>query len=400
MASEITGAELVAHALKDLGISVIFGLTGYPITAIAEAAINLGIKFIGSRNEQAASYAATAYGYLTGRPGCCMVVGGPGVIHAMAGMVNSSGNCFPMLLLAGSSETYLVTRGTFQELDAVSMLSPHVKTAIRWTNKHDVQDPIRKAYRMSWYGAPPGTGYVDLPGDLLQAKTKPSLPTQLRLLPPPPSYAADNARVFKIAQAILNAKAPLVLIGKGCAYARAEKVIRQFIEVTKLPFLPSPMGKGVVPDSHPCNVSSARSTALRNADVVLVLGARLNWIFHFGMAPKFSPTARIIQVNVDASEIGNNSGDSELGVVADVNIFAQQLLSELSAFEYPEDTPFWQQLLNEKARNEEKQAKLAQIQIQPLKIENAFLHIQSTLSRLSPPENGAIVYIAEGARTM
>ena len=126
-----TGAALIARALQQLGIKVIFGLVGIPVVQIAEEAIALGIRFIAFRNEQAASYAATAYGYLTGRPGVCLVVGGPGVLHAMAGIGNSSINAFPMLLLAGSCETHLVTKGAFQELDAISLLAPHTKIAIR-----------------------------------------------------------------------------------------------------------------------------------------------------------------------------------------------------------------------------------------------------------------------------
>ena len=100
----------------------------------------------------------------------------------------------------------------------------------------------------------------------------------LQPLPAPAAASADDAKVFKIAQVVKAASAPLVVIGKGSAYARAETIIRQLIDSTQMPFLPTPMGKGVVPDSHRCNTSSARSVALRNADVVLVLGAKLNWM--------------------------------------------------------------------------------------------------------------------------
>src|SRR5271168_2222199 len=155
--TKTTGAQLIAHALHELGVKVIFGLVGIPVIQIAEEAIALGIRFIAFRNEQAASYAATAYGYLTGRPGVCLVVGGPGVLHAMAGIGNSSANAFPMLLLAGSSETHLVSKGGFQELDAISLLSPHVKIAIR-TSIDSIPHSITHAYRTSWYGRG-GTGF-------------------------------------------------------------------------------------------------------------------------------------------------------------------------------------------------------------------------------------------------
>lgn len=302
-------------------------------------------------------------------------------------------------MLAGSSETFLLTRGSFQEFDAISFLTPHVKAAIRWTDKTNAIDPISKAYRHAWYGRP-GTGYVDLPADLLRSPVDDVDRTTERRISIPPSPSPEPGKVLQIAQVILKAKAPLILIGKGCAYARAENTLRQLISITKLPFLPSPMGKGVVPDSHPCNVTSARSTALRNADVVLCLAARLNWIFHFGEPPKFNPSARIIQVDIDEDVIGQNRGDTELGVVTDVNKFTQQILSELSAWQYPDDTPYWQLLRKEMAINGAKQAKLEQMQTQPLKIENAFYTMRTTLDRLSPPADGGIVYIAEGARTM
>lgn len=302
-------------------------------------------------------------------------------------------------MLAGSSETYLLTKGSFQELDAVSLLTPHVKTAVRWTDNDNATDPIAKAYRTAWYGRP-GTGFVDLPADLLRSKVNFKNQTRKLAVPPPPAPFPDTDKVSRIAQVLKPAKAPLVLIGKGCAYARAEDSLRQLIGTTQLPFVPSPMGKGVVPDSHPCNVSSARSSALRNADVILVLAARLNWIFHFGEPPKFSPTARLIQVDIDADVIGQNRGDAELGVVSDVNKFAAQLQIELGTWQYPNNTPYWHRLRREKTQNETKQSHLEQLHLQPLKIENAFYHIRTTLDNLSPPADGRIVYIAEGARTM
>ena len=249
-----------------------FGLVGVPVVQVAEEAIALGIRFIAFRNEQAASYAATAYGYLTGRPGICLVVGGPGVLHAMAGIGNSSANAFPTLFLAGSSETHLLTKGNFQEMDAISLLTPHVKIAIR-TGLDSIPQSITTAYRTSWYGRG-GPVFVDLPADVIQGEgeDEPAL-----RVPRPPKSAADPEKIQTVADLLKSAKAPLVIIGKGAAYARAEDVIRRLIDQTRMPFLPTPMGKGVLPDSHSSNASSARSTALKEADVVLVLGARLNW---------------------------------------------------------------------------------------------------------------------------
>ena len=313
--------------------------------------------------------------------------------------MNSSANCFPLLLVAGSCETYLVGKGSFQELDAVSLLSPHVKVALRPHKPEEIPSAISQAYRRSWYGRP-GTGFVDLPADFLQREFTSRSLALPRPLPSPAAPSADGLKVQKIAQAIKSASSPLVVIGKGSAYARAESILRELIDSTQLPFLPTPMGKGVIPDSHPCNTSPARSTALRNADVVLVLGARLNWILHFGSAPKWNASAQFIQVDIDPDVIGQNAGDAELGVLADINIFTQQLLTSLKSWRYAASAPFCERLWKEKAANEAKLAEAAKIKTTPLNFEHAYHVIRSTLDALSPPSDGAIVYITEGARTM
>ncbi|KAJ9669192.1 hypothetical protein H2201_000543 [Coniosporium apollinis] len=380
-----TGAYIIAKALRDLGVTVIFGIVGIPVVEIAEQAINLGIRFIGFRNEQAAGYAATAYGYLTGKPG----------------IGNSSSNAFPMLLLAGSSETHLVTKGAFQELDAISLLTPHTKLAVRPPALESIPHLIESAYRSSWYGRP-GTGFVDLPADLIQgtADSAEDIP-QTAPLPPPPASGADNAKLAAIAQLLKSAKAPLIVVGKGAAYAQAESSIRALVDQTSIPFLPSPMGKGVLPDSHPANTASARSTALQHADVVLVLGARLNWIFHFGDAPKWNPAARFIQVDIEPSEIGRNGGDAALGIVGDINVVVPQLLSLLSGWSYsPTSSPYLSALAAAKRKNEDKAASAAAKATLPLTYAHAFDVIKRTLHSLSPPDNGGIVYVSEGANTM
>jgi 2-hydroxyacyl-CoA lyase 1 len=252
---------------------------------------------------------------------------------------------------------------------------------------------------MAWHGRP-STGFVDLPADFLQAKLSPDSIVLPRLLAPPTSPFPDAAKVSKIVALIKSASAPLVIIGKGSAYARAENVLRELINSTQLPFLPSPMGKGVVPDSHPCNISASRSTALRHADVVLVLGARLNWILHFGEAPKWNPSARIVQVDIDPDVIGQNAGDAELGVVADVNVFTRALISQLGSWQYPATTHFRERLAKEKMSNESRLAVAADIKTTPLTFEHSYHVIRNMLDSLSPPSDGGIVYVSEGARTM
>ncbi|KAI9741623.1 MAG: hypothetical protein M1834_000007 [Cirrosporium novae-zelandiae] len=402
--SSPTGAQLIARGLRDLGVTVIFGLVGIPVIEIAEEAINLGIRFIAFRNEQAASYAASAYGYLTGRPGVCLVVGGPGVLHAIAGIGNSSANAFPLLVLAGSAETHLVTRGAFQEFDAISFLSPHTKLAARPSSLESIFDSLSNAYRTSFYGRP-GPSFVDLPADLIQGILPTSSPippnTTSRVIPLPPGPTAAEQQIFKITQLLKSAKAPLIVIGKGAAYARAEASITTLVENTKIPFLPTPMGKGVLPDSHPLNAASARSTALRQADVILVLGARLNWILHFGDAPKWNPDANFIQVDISAEEIGRNSASASLGVVADLNAFVPQLIHEFSSWHFDSSvSEYIKHISDSKQKNEASALRKAQTSTSPMSITRALNIIKAELSSCSAAAQSDIVYVSEGANTM
>ena len=313
----------------------------------------------------------------------------------MAGIGNASANAFPLLLLAGSSETHLITKGAFQELDAISLLTPHVKIAVR-PSLDSIPQSITTAYRTSWYGRG-GPTFVDLPADVIQGNGEEN---STQIVPLPPRGAAEPDKIEIISRLIKSAKAPLVIIGKGAAYAQAESAIRQLICQTGIPFLPTPMGKGVLPDSHASNTASARSAALRNADVVLILGARLNWILHYGEEPKWNPAAKIIQVDISAEELGRNNGDPSLGVVGDINFVTTQLLSSLSGWKYDPFSPFIQTLKASEAKNEATAAKAAKVDNIPMTYARIFSIIKETLHKLSPPEEGGIVYVSEGANTM
>ncbi|KAI9835800.1 MAG: hypothetical protein M1838_005197, partial [Thelocarpon superellum] len=396
-----SGAKIIAQALRDLDVKVIFGLVGIPVVEIAEEAINKGIRFIAFRNEQAASYAASAYGYLTGRPGVCLVVGGPGVLHAMAGIGNSDSNAFPLLLLAGSSETHLLSKGAFQELDAISLLTPHTKLAIRPPSLDSIPAMLESAYRCSFYGRP-GCTFVDLPADLIQSsEAEDESPQVMTRVATPPTAGAPDEKILDVVRLIMSAKAPLVVVGKGAAHAQAEAAIRDLVESAALPFLPTPMGKGVLPDSHPLNTASARSAALAQADVVLILSARLNWILHFGESPKWNPSARFVQVDISAEEIGRNRGDPALGLVGDVAVVTRQLHRALDGWRFnPSISSYVSHLETAKAKNEAAAMKRARVDKVPMTYARTFDVIRSTLHRLSPAEEGGVVYVSEGANTM
>ncbi|KAF6739553.1 2-hydroxyacyl-CoA lyase 1 [Oryzias melastigma] len=390
--AEVTGAELIAESLKTQKVEYMFGIVGVPIIEVAMAAQAAGIKYVGMRNEQAACYAASAIGYITGRPGACLVVSGPGLIHALGGMANANMNCWPVVVIGGSSDRNQDTTGAFQEFPQVEACRLYSKFSARPSSLEAIPSVIEKAVRTSIYGRP-GACYVDIAGDMVNAKVNRSKVSGVSCCPPPPVSLADHSAVTEAICALKAAKTPLVIIGKGAAYGRAEAVLRQFVEISGLPFLPTPMGKGVLPDDHPNCVAAARSRALLQADVVLLFGARLNWILHFGLPPRFSPNVKIIQVDLCAEEINNNV--KSVALLGDIGAIVTQLLTCVRehGWEYPSNTEWWSSLKEKIAANAKISKALALKTTLPMNYYTVFHHISQQL-----PHDCIIV--SEGANTM
>ena len=346
--SEVDGATLVARSLKRQGVEFMFGIVGFPVGPIAAAAQKEGITYVGMRNEQSASYAAQAVGYLTGRPGACLVVSGPGVVHALAGLANAQQNGWPMVCIGGASESWRNGMGAFQEERQVLITTPFCKFAHAVEHVHRIPFYVEMAVRTAIYGRP-GATYLDMPDDIITAKIDESRVDEPARCPDPPRTQAMPDDVERALDVLRDAERPLVIVGKGMAYSRAEDEVRKFIERTQLPFLASPMGKGVMPDSHPLSVGAARSHALQNADVVLLMGARLNWIMHFGLPPRFNRNVRIIQLDIAAEQIGQNA-PTAVALVGDGQAIVGQLNRALEKREwvYPKDMP-WRAAIAEKA---------------------------------------------------
>jgi 2-hydroxyacyl-CoA lyase 1 len=323
VSDELYGSTIIAQSLKQQGVDYMFGIVGFPVFAIATAAQHEGIQYLGFRNEQSASYAAGLVGYLTGRPGACLAVSGPGMVHGIAGLANAWSNCWPMALLGGANDSYQDGQGAFQETPQVEAARPFVKYAARPDRIERVPYYVEQAVRTSIYGRP-GAVYLDLPNDIISGKTPAAKVDVKTRCPEPPRPYAEPQSIARAVEVLRNAKRPLVIIGKGAAYARAENEVQQFIERTQLPFLPTPMGKGLVPDDHALSVAAARSFALENADVILLLGARLNWMLHFGQPPRFAKDVRIIQADIAAEEIGANIPTS-VALVGDLKSVSTQL---------------------------------------------------------------------------
>ncbi|CAG8536039.1 4995_t:CDS:2 [Diversispora eburnea] len=392
--SSRTGAEVVAKTLKGQGVDVVFGIVGIPVVEVAEAIIAEGIKFIGFRNEQSLSYAAGAYGYLTGRPGVCLVVSGPGVVHAMSGIVNSQINCWPMLLIGGSSHTYQEGLGSFQEFDQVKFCQSNTKYSIRPPSISQIPQFIDRAIKISMYGRP-GPVYFDLPADFIQG----SISFNLLNFPErkafdPPKSLADLTSIKLAIELLSNAKRPLIIVGKGAAFARAEQGIKEFIEKTGIPFIPTPMGKGVMSDTHPLCMAAARSKALVEADVILLLGARLNWILHFGLPPKFDKNVKFIQVDIYPEEHFNNS-QIQVSLFGHLSLVMTQLIENLpNSFKYPANSEYLQSLKRKVSQNLDLSNKKFQEDSIPMTYHRAYWEIKKRLPQKD------LVFVSEGAKTM
>jgi 2-hydroxyacyl-CoA lyase 1 len=391
--AKIDGARLMAQSLKQQGVDYMFGIVGFPVQQIAAEAQKAGIKYIGMRNEQSASYAAHAVGYLTGRPGACLTVSGPGVVHMLAGLANAQQNCWPMIGIGGASPTYQNGMGGFQEERQVQIASPFCKFAHAVEHTHRIPFYVEMAVRQSIYGRP-GATYLDMPDDIIKGEVdedKLSVPPKC---PEPPRMQAMTEDIEKALAALQAAEKPLVIVGKGMAWSRAEEEVRDFIERTRLPFLASPMGKGVLDDNHPLSVGAARSLALKEADVIFVMGARLNWIMHYGQEPRFKKNVRIIQLDISPESIGQNV-PTEVALVGDGKAIVGQLNATLRNRQwfYAEGTP-WKKAIAEAAAKNAKQ-------IQPMIDDNsAPTNYYRALKDISAwaPDNAVI--IGEGANTM
>ncbi|EJS44067.1 YEL020C [Saccharomyces arboricola H-6] len=336
----ITATQHFAQLLQKYDIDTVFGIVGIPIVQLADTMVANGIKFIPCRNEQAASYAASAYGYVSDRPGVLLIVGGPGLIHSLAGIYNSMNNRWPLLVIAGSSSQSDIYKGGFQELDQISLLSPFLKFTGKLT-PDNIDMVTQKALNHCIQGTT-GVSYIDFPADLIETETplggNNHLGNELPMILTSNRCGPDPSKIKEIAQLILQHidKNILVVIGKGAVKNSHE--IRGLINKYNLPFLPTPMAKGIVPDSSPLNVSSARSQALKTADIVLVLGARLNWILHFGSSPKWSAKSIFIQIDSHPETLGDNiaSPGAGLSVWGDIGLSVTALMGELA-----QQDPLW-----------------------------------------------------------
>ncbi|XP_012253296.2 2-hydroxyacyl-CoA lyase 1 [Athalia rosae] len=390
---EMEGNQILAEALKEQGLEYVFGIMGHPVIELALAMQVAGLQYLGFRNEQSACYAAQAYGYLTKKPGVVLCVSGPGLLHVTGGMANAQVNCWPVLVIGGSCPQDHEGIGGFQEWPQVESSRPYCKYAARPPSAALIPLHVEKAVRLATYGRP-GATYLDMPATILTQKVPVKRIAKVGRCPPPPVIYPQPELIEQAVSLLANAKKPLIIVGKGAGYAHAEKEVQELINSTSLPFLPTPMGKGVISDTNQNCVSSARTLALQQCDVILLLGARLNWMLHFGRPPRYQKNVKVIQVDLCAEEM-HNSLQSTVAIQADIGPVAHQLSQAFKnrKFNLAHTNPWWKELIAKADRNRKTVAAMALDTSLPLNYYTVFKHIQQII-----PSDSIIC--SEGANTM
>jgi oxalyl-CoA decarboxylase len=305
------GFHLVVDALKLNGIDTIFGLPGIPITDLTRMAQAEGMRVISFRHEQNAGNAAAAAGFLTRKPGICLTVSAPGFLNGLTALANATTNCFPMILISGSSEREIVDlqQGDYEEMDQLAIAKPLCKAAYRVLHAEDIGVGVARAIRAALSGRPGGV-YLDLPAKLFAQTMSADAGRKslIKVVDPAPRQIPAPDSVQRALALLKGARRPLILLGKGAAYAQADAEIRALVEKTGIPYLPMSMAKGLLPDNHAQSASAARSYVLAGADVVMLVGARLNWLLSHGKGKTWgTPNAKqFIQVDIAPTEIDSN----------------------------------------------------------------------------------------------
>ena len=327
------GFHLVIDALKLNGLNTIYGVPGIPITDLGRLAQASGMRVIAFRHEQHAGYAASIAGYLTQKPGICLTVSAPGFLNGLTALAHATTNCFPMILISGSSEREVVDlqQGDYEEMDQLAVAKTVAKAAFRVLHAQDIGIGIARAIRAACSGRPGGV-YLDLPAKLF-AQTmdaeagKRSL---VKVVDAAPRQVPSPQSIDRALALLKGAKKPLIILGKGAAYAQADADIKRLVETTGVPYLPMSMAKGLLPDNHPQSAGAARSLVLKDADVVMLIGARLNWLLSHGKGKTWGApgTQKFIHVDIDPREMDSNV-EIAAPVVGDIASVVSAMLGKI-----------------------------------------------------------------------
>jgi acetolactate synthase-1/2/3 large subunit len=368
----IRGYTLLGRAVANEGLGAGFFIMGGPINDAVKACQANGIRMVDVRHEQAAAMAAQAYARVTGRPGLCAGASGPGTINLTTGLANALVDCAPVVALGGASPVSAFGKGSFQEIDQLAIMRPVTKWAERILDARRIPEYIHLAFRQAMSGKP-GPVYLDLPGDVLYAEVNedevvwPKENASTKRSRP----IADAETLEAVLAALEKAKKPIILSGSGILWSGASEQLQQFVEATGIPFYTTPQGRGVIPEDSEYFYGHARSLAFKEADFVLVVGTRLNYVFSYGAPPRFSTSATFVRIDSDPAEI-DTSERLDIGIVGDARAVLDQLIAGAKGRIAPSKYAAWREQLgaNEKSRIPKHEASLAtdQMPIHPLRL--------------------------------
>ncbi len=403
-AQETDGFTLVIEALKLNGIDTIFGLPGIPITDLTRRMQASGLRVISFRHEQNAGYAASIAGFLTQKPGICLTVSAPGFLNGVTALTHATVNCFPMILISGSSEREIVDlqQGDYEEMDQLAIAKPLCKAAFRVLHAEDIGVGVARAIRAAVSGRPGGV-YLDLPAKLFpQAMDAVAGKNSLiKVVDAAPRQIPAPDAVKRAVDLLKSAKKPLIILGKGAAYAQADADIRALVEKTGIPYLPMSMAKGLLPDTHEQSASAARSYVLPEADVVMLIGARLNWLLSQGKGKTWGGATskswggqKFVQVDISPQEADSNVR-VEAPVVGDIGSCVSAMLREIGA-NFAKPPAEWIDAINErKTKNVAKMAETLAKNPSPMSYQSA-LNVVRDIVKANPDA----VLVNEGANAL
>jgi oxalyl-CoA decarboxylase len=402
--AEIDGFQLLIDALKLNDIDTIFGLPGIPITDLTRRMQAEGLRVITFRHEQNAGYAASIAGFMTGKPGICLTVSAPGFLNGLTALANATTNCFPMILISGSSEREVVDlqQGDYEEMDQLAIARPHAKAAYRVLHAEDIGVGVARAIRAAVSGRPGGV-YLDLPAKLFPQAINADLGRKslIKVVDPAPRQIPAPDAVQRALDLLKNAKRPLIILGKGAAYAQADADIRALVEKTGIPYLPMSMAKGLLPDTHEQSASAARSYVLPEADVVMLVGARLNWLLSQGKGKTWGGAAskdwggqKFVQIDISPQEADSNVR-IDAPVVGDIGSCVAAMLGAIGS-NWPKPPAEWLNAIAErKTKNVAKMSESLAKNPSPMNFHSA-LNVVRDIVKANPDA----ILVNEGANAL
>src|SRR5438445_237152 len=399
IATQVTdGFHLVIDALKLNGIDTIFGLPGIPITDFTRMAQAAGLRVISFRHEQNAGNAAAIAGFMTQKPGICLTVSAPGFLNGLTALANATVNCFPMILMSGSSEREIVDlqQGDYEEMDQLAIAKPLCKAAFRVLHAADIGIGVARAIRAAVSGRPGGV-YLDLPAKLFSQvmDAEAGAKSLVRVIDPAPAQIPAPASIKRALDVLKGGKRPLIILGKGAAYAQTDDAIRALVEKSGVPFLPMSMAKGLLPDTHPQCAGAARSTVLKDSDVVMLIGARLNWLLSHGKGKTWGDSPKkFIQIDIEPREMDSNV-EIAAPVVGDIGSCVSALLEGMGG-NWPAAPADWVNTVNKKRDdNVAKMAPKLMSNASPLDYHGALGALRTIIK-----ERPDAILVNEGANTL